>query len=258
MKKLLPLLLLFLASTYCFSQEKIPEKYIVQVTYISGNTEVIPIKNEEIKSNIPKPIVEDGSIFYDGEYLLLNVKSIKILNTIYDKSISKKPKYAVRKVKYWSYKYDRYITLNIIYDPEAERIQREAERNSESIFAPSSNTQIENKPAKFKDTISQPEISSVDRDTIVVSTKQVVYEFDGKGDFKRVENSGIKLVENMINRNQINLEFDRIDIDKNSQEYLELSALIPKKGLYLFEKNMNKEDAIVSCRIVQINITTDE
>ena len=94
-------------------------------------------------------------------------------------------------------------------------------------------------------------------DTVVVSTRQIVTEFDGKENFKRIENSGIKLVGNMINMNEINLEFDRIDIGKKTDEYLELSQIISKKGIYLIEKQLNKDNQAVLYRILPIRLVID-
>ena len=257
MKKLFQLLLLFFVTSACFCQEKIVEKYTVQVTYVGGGTEKIEVKNNRCLK-VPAPVVKEGSIFYDEEYLLNDVKSIKILETVYGKhEPAPKNKYAVRKVTYWSYKYQRYVNLNIIYDPEAERIQREAERNGKSIFAPSTEIQIDDEKNKSNDTINQPEKRSVDMDTVVVSTRQIVTEFDGKENFKRIENSGIKLVGNMINMNEINLEFDRIDIGKKTDEYLELSQIISKKGIYLIEKQLNKDNQAVLYRILPIRLVID-
>jgi hypothetical protein len=257
MKKILSTLFLLLLNSFCYCQEKIPEKYIIQVTYTGGNTDKIEVDNYR-HLKVPAPIVKDGSLFYDEEFLLLDVKKIKILNTVYDKSISKpkKSKYVVTKARYWNERLHKFVTLNVISDPEAEKVQREseAEQRKTAIFSRSSETQIEEILKPVEEIKSETQI---DKDTVVVSTKQIVFEYDGNGNFKKIENSGIKLVGDIINSKDYNPEFNKIDMDKKSDEYLELSQLIEKKGMYLIEKRMNKQNQIVLRKIAPIHIETD-
>ena len=257
MKKALFTLSFFLLASLSYCQEKIVEKYIVQITYTGGGTEKIEVKNDR-HLKVPAPIVKDGSLFYDEEFLLLDVKKIKILNTIYGKNLStpKKPKYVVTKARYWNERLHQFVTLNVISDPEAEKAQREseAEQRKTAIFSRSDENQTEEISKPVEEIKSEMQI---DKDTVVVSTKQIVFEYDGNGNFKIIENSGIRLVGDVINSKDYNPEFNKIEIDKKSDEYLELSQLIEKKGMYLIEKRMNQQNQIVLCKIAAIHIETD-
>lgn len=259
MKKILFAFSLFILTSLCYCQEKIPEKYIVQVTYTGGGTEKIEVKNDR-HLNVPAPIVKDGSIFYDEEFLLLDVKKIKILNTVYGKNAStpKKSKYVVTKARYWNDRLHRFVDVNIISDPKAEQAQREseAEQRKTAIFSRSEENQ-ENDSPKSVEIINETEKSTVEKDTIVVSSEQIVCESDGKGNFKKIENSGLKLVGNKVNTKEFNAEFDRTNIVNNTNEYSQLLVLIPKKGMYVIEKRLNKEKQIVVCLVVPITIDTE-
>jgi hypothetical protein len=249
MKKTLFTLSFFLLTSLSYCQEKIVEKYIVQVTYTGGGTEKIEVKNER-HLNVPEPIVKDGSLFYDEEFLLLDVKKIKILNTIYSKNVSTpKSKYAIRKVKYWSDKYHRYINLNIISDPEAEKVQSELNNKRSTIF--DSETVIDNSKIK-------PEKPTNDKDTIVVSTEQIVSEIAENGNIRKIKNSTLRLEGNDIkfrsDEDLLQENFIKEDIEKGSEEYLQLSALSLKKGIYIIEKNLNKENQIVLVKIVLVKL----
>lgn len=254
MKKTLFTLSLFLLTSICYCQEKIAEKYLVQVTYTGGGTENIEIKNDR-HLKVAEPIVKDGSIYYDEEYLLLDVKKIKILNTVYSKntSTSEKPFYKIDKGYYWDSKRQEYVKLNIISFPEQEKYQREGEERQKktAIF---SRSEEENNTLEKAEKHINPEEKKVEKDTVVVSTSQIVLEYDGNGKFNKIENSGLKIVGDKINSTDFNPEFDRIEVDKNSDQYLELYQLIKKKGNYVIEKQMNKLNQIVLCKIASFNL----
>lgn len=258
MKKLLSTLSLFLFTSLCYCQEKVPEKYIVQVTYVSGNTEVIPVKNYDMKANIPAPIVKDGSVFYDDEYLLLNVKKIKILNTIYAKNVSTsiKSKYKIETYYYWSYKYGKYVKLNVISDPEAEKAQRELEAKHWGTIFGNSNQPQEND--KSLDLIKETEKSTVEKDTVIVSTEQIVCEVEGNGNIRKIKNSTLRLEGNTVkyrsDEDLLQENFVKEDLDKQSEEYIILSQISLHNGIYIIEKNLNIENQIVSIKKVPIRL----
>jgi len=256
MKKTLFTLSLFLLTSICYCQEKIAEKYIVQVTYTGGGTENIEIKNDR-HLKVADPIVKDGSIYYDEEYLLLDVKKIKILKVDYAKNVStsEKPFYKIEKGYYWDKKRQTYVKLNVISFPEQEKYQREGEERQKktAIFSRSSENSNGEKPKE----VAKSEEVIVEKDTVVTSTKQIVFEYDGNGNFKKFEKSGLRILGDKIDSRNFNPEFDRIDIDKASDEYLLLSQIIEKKGEYIVEKLMNKENQIVLCKILPIHFDND-
>lgn len=124
MRKIITLLIALLITSICIGQTVDHYKIVV---YYSHGTDTINVNNTRLNT-IPAPIVKDGSIFYDEEYLLTDVDHIKIFKTYYSKLSSrpKKSKYAIKQYTYWNYKYGRYVTVNVIYDPRAEEIQRRA------------------------------------------------------------------------------------------------------------------------------------
>ena len=260
-------LLLIATTSLCVSQIKIPKKYTVEVTYISGNREIIPIKNYDGKANIPKPIAHKGSILYDGEHLLLNVKSIKILKTEYF-SVSKNSSignYQVTRVNYYDPRLGKNRIINVITDPVAERNQREveAEARKHSIFSRSADEEnkieIPTSPSKpiVKDTINKSENALIAKDTIVISRRQGVYESDGNGNFNRIENSGFLLVGNLINT-QTDGNFERKKIGKDSQEYIKLSKLNIRKGMFIIEERLNKDNVVILYRILPVKLRNND
>lgn len=265
MKKILFKLPLFLLISICSAQEKIPEKYIVQVTYISGNTEVIPVKNFDMKANVPAPIVKDGSIFYDEEYLLLDVKKIKILNIIYAKNAStSKSKYQIDTYYYWSYKYGKYMKLNVITDPEGEKAQREVEAKARAktkdrgiLFERSDESQ-ENDNNKSVDVIKEAEKSTVEKDTVIVSTEQLVCEVEGNGNISKIKNSTLRLEGNNVkyrfDEDLLQENFVKEDLDKQSEDYIILSQISLRKGIYIIEKKLNKGNEIISIKNVPVRL----
>lgn len=247
--------ILLLTSYLSVSQVKIPKEYTVQVTYKSGTTEVIPVRNTDKKIDIPKPIVAEGSIFYDGEYLLLNVKSIKILKTSYFPDSKTSSDVRVDKVKIYDQRLGKEKTVNVIHDPTWEASQRKAESEAKSIFAPSDeklNQVVKNE----KDTLKKQPDSRVIRDTIVKSKVQNVYEADGNGNFKIILNSGLKLVGNRV-INQTDGEWMARNIDANSKEYAELSKLKLKKGCYIIEKELNQDNIVLAYRVIPVKFNVD-
>jgi|GEM_PF-5717329 len=252
MMKSILILLLLLTSTITLCQVKIPREYTVQVIYLSGNSEIIPIRNSEKKANVPVPVVAEGSIFYDGEYLLLDVKSIKILKTTYFPETRVENDIEIRKVKYFDPSIGREITLNAISNPKWEAAQRKLESEATSIFAPSDETLKEFEKSN-NDTVKKQPDSRVMRDTVVISRLQNVYESDGNGNFKIILNSGLKLIGNRV-INQTDGEWTTKNIDFNSSEYVELSKLNLKKGNYIIEKFLNKDKVVVSYKTLAIQI----
>ena len=249
--KSIALFLLLLTSNFGNCQVKIPKEYSVQVTYLSGNTEIIPIRNSDKKADVPKPIALQGSIYYDGEYLLLNVKGIKILKTSYFPD-SKTSSVRIDKMKYYDPKLGRERIINVISDPQWEASQRKTESEAKSIFAPSDEKIKEIKKSK-SDTVNKQPDSRASRDSVVKSRLQNVYESDGNGNFKIILNSGLKLVGNRV-VNQTDGEWTAKNIDSNSNEYFELSKLNLKKGNYIIEKSLNRENSVISNRIVRVII----
>ena len=254
MKKTLFTLSFFLLASLSYCQEKIVEKYIVQVTYIGGGTEKIEVKNDR-HLKVPAPIVKDGSIFYDEEYLLLNVKNIKILNTVYEKSISKpkKSKYVVTKARYWNERLHQFVTLNVISDPEAEKAQREteAEQRKTALFHRSDEVETS------KSDLKQNEQPKVEKDTIIAYTEQIVCEVKGKN-IRNIKNSTLRLEGNIIKyrsyEDLLQENFIKENIEEKSDEYLLLSQLSLNNGIYIIEKKLNKNNQIVSIKKVPVKL----
>jgi|SRR6218665_527322 len=257
--------LLFFTTAIGLGQEKLPTKYIVQVTYDSGIKEVIPVKNSRKEIGIAQPIVDKGSIFYDGEYMLLNVKSIKILKTEYT-SIKKKKEtsdYLITRVNYYDPLSGKNRIINVITDPAAERAQREVEVEAKKhpIFARSTDSSIESEklkelsPKKY-DPVSTQGNASLGKDSNIISRRQGVYESDGNGNFNRIENSGLVLIGNRV-ENQTDGNFKKKSIPKDSPEHEELLTLNLKKGIFIIEKSYNSENVVIGRRILPVNISSE-
>lgn len=255
--------LLFFITAVGLGQEKLPTKYIVQVTYDSGIKEVIPVKNSRKEIGIPQPIVDKGSIFYDGEYLLLNVKSIKILKTEYTSIVKKQETsdYRITRVDYYDPLSGKNKFVNVITDPAAERAQREVEVEARKhpIFARATDEEIET--AKRNEVVKSNKYDPVSvqdlaKDSNVISRRQGVYESDGNGNFNRIENSGLVLIGNRV-ENQTDGNFKKKSIPKDSPEHEELLTLNLKKGIFIIEKSYNSENVVIGRRILPVNISTE-
>lgn len=186
----------------------------------------------------------------------------KILKETYNPKTDLK----ITKVKYYNPYLGRFVIVNIISSPKLELSQREIESKSVSLLKKSDENNKANEKINKNDTlqkieveVKQPQKEIVsNKDTIVYSSKQFVYEYDENRNLKRIENSGLKLVGNVIKNESDEELFIRKDIDKNSQEYLELSQLNLKKGIYILEKNLNKENELVYFRIVSVKFANPE
>ncbi|WP_298136056.1 hypothetical protein [Flavobacterium sp.] len=240
---------LFLLFANCQEiKAQIVKEYKIEVFYKYG-VDTITIENYRKLPNIPEPKVSQESVFYDGEYLLEGVKKIKILNKVFLKE-SKKTNKIVNVVNYKIPNSDKYF--QVIYYPSWQ----DTKGSGRGLF----NDKAENdtlQKKKIEEKQPQNEIIS-NKDTIVYSSKQFVYEYDENRNLKRIENSGLKLVGDAIENESDEELFIRKDIDKNSQEYLELSQLNLKKGIYILEKNLNKENELVYFRIVAIKSISRE
>lgn len=181
-------------------------------------------------------------------------QTYKILKQTYNS----KNDYLITKIKYYNPFLGRDVIINVITSPKAEYALREKYDNYKSNSGKSSdNTEnLNNENTSRNNDIEikkTKEDFTTNKDTIVKSSKQYVYEFDENNNFQKIENSGIKLVGNRVN-SQFSGELIKNDIDKKSEEYFELLLLDLKKGIYIIEKNLNKENEIISFRIVPVKI----
>jgi hypothetical protein len=250
------ILLILMSSSICFAQEsKIPEKYSIEVTYISGAKDLISLKNDEAKPNIPKPIVKDKSVFYNGEYVLDKVKSIKILNTSYYQNNKTDSEIKITKLTYYDPWVGKERKINVISNPswEASQRQAEAETRKTSIFG-SDNLSTEDSQAQIPTDTLRKDMKPI-KEVEVYSRTQGVYESDGNGNFQRLENTGLKLNGNYVEK-KINSNF-KIKKVTNS-ENVELSKLNLKKGVYIIERELDVNNKVISYRRVLINLNAND
>ena len=206
------------------AQEQVIKEYQIEVHHKSKIDSII-IPNKKRLPNLPDPKVVDGKIFYDGKYYLSDVKDIRIYSA------------KILNVIYYRNPYTNKI-FKVYYYPSWQ----DNDRNKSNIFG---NTDIDTKPPPKTSEVNtkkqELEKFNINQDTLVVSTKQFVYEFDGKGKIGKIKNSGLKLVDNRVN-NQTSGDFTSEEIDMKSEEYQELSVLSLKQGIYLIEKKYNKKN----------------
>lgn len=246
MRKILILLLLSLS---CFSQE-IPTKYLLQVTYTSGATEVLTVKNERGLSNIPKPIVKDDSVFYDGEYLLLNVKKIDILKTIFEDA-KKLPETAISKVNYYNPQTGKEEKINVIHSPAWEASQQQVESERKSIFAVDAVKQeTDGKSADANSHVPPKD------NTEIVSVRRATYQVDDDGKFWKIRN--LNIAKNGDNFNAgFDGELERDFVKADDSEYSALVRLNLSAGYYVMIEETYNDYQLPKLKIIKINFNTD-
>ena len=217
------------------AQERVIKEYQIEVHY-KNKVDSIIISNKKRLPNIPIPKVVEGKIFYDGKYYLSDVEDMRIYSA------------KILNVVYYRNPYTNKI-FKVYYYPSWQDNDRKKTLN-DWITEPSTNKANVN---QVKADEQKTETFNVNQDTVVTSTKQFVYEFDDKGKIGKIKNSGLKLVDNRIN-NQTSGDFTSEEIDMKSEEYQELSVLSLKQGIYLIEKKYNKNNYIISFKIVKIKI----
>ena len=125
MKKLITLIVVLLVSMICLGQDKIPFKYSITV-HKARFDDTITLTNDKAIPNIPAPKVVNGSVFYNGEYLLNDVISIKINKiSYYSVKPKEQSKYKITRIRMFNYFTGRYYWLNVITQPELQRQQNE-------------------------------------------------------------------------------------------------------------------------------------
>lgn len=102
---------------------QIPKTYYITVHGKYDDT--IQINNIEAKPNLPEPKLIDGSVCYDGECLLTDVKSMKISQITYypNKSKSDLPKYKITRVHVYNRFTGEWRWINVITQPRLQAEQ---------------------------------------------------------------------------------------------------------------------------------------
>lgn len=131
MKKLLSAILL-LFTIACISQTKIPKTYTIAVHGRYDDT--IKLTNEDGAANIPAPKLVDGSVCYNGECVLNDIKSIKIIKITYYEQQKQLPKYKITRVRVFNPWTGRYHWVNVITQPQLEQEQRQLEQREKDTI----------------------------------------------------------------------------------------------------------------------------
>lgn len=120
MKKILILIGLLLLSMICLGQTKIAKTYFI-TTRGERFDDTIQLNNDS-GQDLPAPKLIDGSIFYNGEYVLNNVKSIRITKIIYYKQSNYK--IISLGTRYNPYT-GKWVKVSYLSDPEREKQEYE-------------------------------------------------------------------------------------------------------------------------------------
>ncbi len=224
---------------------QVVKEYKVVVKYAHG-VDSTSIENYRKTPNIPAPVVKDGSIFYDGEFLLEGVKGLEIYDTVYfDKPQNEKK--ILNVVKYKNPIADKEVT--IVYYPVWQDVEKGGflnqnanENDIDSLKVETDSLEMDNK---------QGDLSSLE-DKEITKIIQGVYEVHGKT-LNKFENTGIKLVKNKVN-SDFNEDFDIIPVDENSFDYVEIMSFNVSNGTFIIERSYNKSGKLVSKRIVRVHL----